>query len=261
MSAHEQYADDLALYALGALEGDARAAVEAHLKTCPDCRGELEKLRGDAALLAFSTSGPRPPARSRARLLAAIESERRPQPLRAPEARPSRWKTWWHGFEWAAAVAVLVVMWALIRQNNEMRGRIRWLESSSVNEQQQLQQAKQLISTLTAPDAARYVLVAGNTPPKPEGRAIYVASNSTLVFLANNMPELPANKIYELWLIPTSGAPIPAGLFRPNAQGSAAVIRPPLPAGVEAKTFAITIEPESGSAAPTSQPIMVGTRG
>jgi hypothetical protein len=169
--------------------------------------------------------------------------------------------TWWHGIEWAAAVAIIVVMWGLVRQNNEMRGRIRWLESSSVNEQAQLQQAKQLISTLTAPDAARYVLVAGNTPPKPEGRAIYVASNSTLVFLANNMPELPANKIYELWLIPTSGAPIPAGLFRPNAQGSAAVIRPPLPAGVEAKTFAITVEPEAGSPAPTSQPIMVGTRG
>jgi anti-sigma-K factor RskA len=70
------------------------------------------------------------------------------------------------------------------------------------------------------------------------------------------MAQLPASKIYELWLIPKTGAPIPAGLFRPEADGSATVIKPPLPTGVEAKTFAITVEPLVGSSAPTSQPIM-----
>ncbi len=74
MNAHEQFADDLALYALGALQGEERATLEAHLKSCPECRAELERLRGDAALLAFSTSGPRPPARSRARLLSRDRS-------------------------------------------------------------------------------------------------------------------------------------------------------------------------------------------
>jgi len=34
-----------------------------------------------------------------------------------------------------------------------------------------------------------------------------------------------------------------------------------LPIDTEPKTFAITIEPEAGSSAPTSQPIMVGTKG
>jgi len=75
------------------------------------------------------------------------------------------------------------------------------------------------------------------------------------------MPAISADKAYELWLIPTSGVPIPAGLFKPNARGTAMLIKPPLPAGVEAKTFAVTIEPETGSPAPTSQPIMVGTEG
>jgi anti-sigma-K factor RskA len=79
------------------------------------------------------------------------------------------------------------------------------------------------------------------------------------VFLASNMPELPPQKTYELWLIPTSGAPIQAGLFRPDTHGSAALIKPLLPTGVEAKTFAITVEPAAGSAAPTSTPIMVGS--
>jgi anti-sigma-K factor RskA len=265
MNAHEQFADDLALYALGALPGEERSTLEAHLKSCPECRAELERLRGDAALLAFSTSGPRPPARSRSRLLAAIAAEAPPATARVPgrgkDEPRSSWRFWFAGLGWAAAAAAVVFSVMLSRRNDDLQQRVAGLESNSSGQQQQLQQAKELISTLTAPDAARYVLVAGKTPPKPEGRAIYVASNSTLVFLASNMPELPPQKIYELWLIPTTGAPIPAGLFRPDAHGSAAIVKPTLPPGVEAKTFAITVEPEAGSPAPTSQPIMVGTRG
>jgi len=104
-------------------------------------------------------------------------------------------------------------------------------------------------------------LAATNTAPQPGGRAIYDPASGTLVFIANNMPAVPAQKIYELWLIPTSGAPVPAGLFKPNARGTATITKAPLRTGLDAKTFAITIEPEAGSSAPTSQPIMVGTRG
>lgn len=255
MSVHEQFADDLALYAIGALQGDDCVAVEAHLRECAQCRSELERLRGDAALLAFSTSGPRPPLRSRQRLLSAVTKE----PRRVPVLR-SKWKPWWSTLEWAAAAALLVVVFLLLHQNRVLRTRVGDLEAGSAEQQQQLQQAKQLMATLTASDAARYVLVAGNTPPQPQGKAIYVASSGTLVFLASNLPDLPPERAYELWLIPTSGSPIPAGVFKPH-EGSAAVIKPPLPPGVEAKTFAITVEPEAGSPAPTSQPIMVGTRG
>jgi len=256
MNVHEQFAEDLALYALGALAGEERVALEKHLEECSACRTELEQLRGDTALLAFSASGPRPPSRSRERLMTAIAKE----PRRIP-VRPVKWRTWWRAFEWAAAVAAVVVVLLLVRQNNDLQRRLAGLQSNSAGQQQQLSQAKQIIATLTSADAERYVLVAGKTPPQPQGRAIYVASSGTLVFLASNMPELPPQKVYELWLIPANGAPIPAGLFHPNAQGSAAVVKPPLPAGIEAKTFAITVEPEAGSPAPTTQPVMVGTRG
>jgi anti-sigma-K factor RskA len=104
----------------------------------------------------------------------------------------------------------------------------------------------------------RVTLVAAKTPPQPQGKAIYVRSRSSLIFLASNLPALPPQKAYELWLIPISGAPIPAGVFKPDAQGSATVINPPLPAGVEAKTFAITVEPEQGSWVPTMPIVMVG---
>ena len=57
MTAHEQFAEDLALYAVGALSGDEKVSLEKHLQECASCRRELEQLRGDAALLALSTSG------------------------------------------------------------------------------------------------------------------------------------------------------------------------------------------------------------
>jgi anti-sigma-K factor RskA len=72
------------------------------------------------------------------------------------------------------------------------------------------------------------------------------------------MPALPPQKAYELWLIPTSGNPIPAGVFKPDARGNASVVNPPLAAGTEAKAFAITVEDEAGSAAPTTPAVMVG---
>ena len=253
MSVHEQFADDLSLYALGALQGEERLAVEKHLKECPDCRHELVQLQGDLALLALSASGPKPPSRSRERLMAAIAKEPRRTPVRFVKR-----KAWWTALEWAVAAATVAVLALLLRQNTDLRQRVAALEANSTGQREQLLQAKELIATLTSADAVHFTLVAGKTPPQPQGKAIYVRSTSTLVFLASNMPELPPQKTYELWLIPTSGAPIPAGLFRPDTHGSAALIKPPLPTGVEAKTFAITVEPGAGSAAPTSTPIMVG---
>jgi anti-sigma-K factor RskA len=256
MNAHEQFADDLALLALGTLEGAERAALEMHLRECGACRRELERLRGDTALLAFSAGGARPPARSRERLLTAVAREA----WRAPASPVRKW-SWWNGLQWAAAAAVLAVFFLLLRQNDGLKQQVNQLAASSANEQQQLSQARQLVTALSDADADHFILVSSNTHPQPQGRAVYLAKSGTLVFLASNMPALPPEKIYELWLIPASGAPIPAGLFHPNAQGSGSVVKPPLPVGVEAKTFAITVEPKEGSPAPTSQPIMLGTRG
>jgi anti-sigma-K factor RskA len=253
MSVHEQFANDLSLYALGALQGEERLAVEKHLQDCPDCRRELVQLQGDLALLALSASGPKPPLRSRKRLMAAIAKEPRRTPVRLVKR-----KTWWTALDWAAAAATVVIVLLLMRQNTDLRRRLADLQADSAGQQRQLIQAKELISTLTSADAEHFTLVAGKIPPQPQGKAIYVRNSGTLVFLASNMPKLPPQKTYELWLIPTSGAPIPAGLFRPDTHGSAALINPPLPTGVEAKTFAITVEPGAGSATPTSTPIMVG---
>jgi anti-sigma-K factor RskA len=251
MSVHEQFAEDLALHALGVLEGDERAVLERHLEECAACRRELEQLRGDMALMALSTAGPVPPRRARQRLLEAVARE----PRRA--AAPVR-SGWWTLVPWVAAGALAVGVVAVWLQKSDLQRRIAGLQNQSIQQQAELQRAREVVSTLTATDAMRVTLVAAKTPPQAEGKAIYVRDRSSLIFLASNFQPLPLQKAYELWLIPTIGAPIPAGVFKPDAHGSATVINPPLPAGVEAKAFAITVEPQSGSSAPTMPILMIG---
>ena len=251
MSVHEQFAEDLALYALGALQGEERVSLEKHLEGCAGCRRELEQLRGDMALMALSTAGPVPPRRARQRLIEAVAREPRRSAVDAK-------RHWWTLVPWVAATALAAGLVALWLQNSDLRRRIAGLQDQSAQQLAELQRAREVVSTLTATDAMRVTLVAAKTPPQPQGKAIYVRDRSSLIFLASNLQQLPAQKAYELWLIPTSGAPIPAGVFKPDAHGSATVINPPLPAGVQAKAFAITVEPESGSSVPTMPILMIG---
>ena len=144
------------------------------------------------------------------------------------------------------------------RQSDRLSQRVAELQSESAQQQAQLERAREVVATLTSTDAVRVTLVAAQAPPQPQGKAIYVRDRSSLVFLASNMPALPPQKAYELWLIPTNGAPIPAGVFKPDAHGSATVDPTAVAGGVEAKAFAITIEPEQGSATPTMPIVMMG---
>lgn len=251
MSTHEQFADDLALYALGALTGEERVALERHLGDCASCRRELETLRGDTALLALSTAGPRPPLRSRERLMKAIARE--PRSRVATRSRP-----WWALVPVLAAGVMAVLAAMFWTQNSSLRRQVAILTERAFRQQVELQKAREIVSTLTATDAMTVTLVATKTPPQPQGKVMYVKDRASLIFLASNLPPVPSQKAYELWLIPMKGAPMPAGMFKPDAHGSAMVLNPPLPMGMEAKAFAITVEPEAGSSTPTMPIVMVG---
>src|ERR1700683_5622363 len=119
MSTHEQFADDLALYAVGALAGEDRAAMETHLVGCSAWRVGMDHLRGDGALLALSTLGPKPPQRARQRLLDAVAKEPRvPVKVTRTEAR----RPWWGVLGWAATAAVIVFAASLWRGEFFLQG-------------------------------------------------------------------------------------------------------------------------------------------
>jgi hypothetical protein len=122
--------------------------------------------------------------------------------------------------------------------------------------------ARQVLDALTDNTAQQVTLTQqGQAPAVPQGRATYVANKGTLIFIANNLKPLEPTKTYELWLIPAAAGqnPIPAGTFRPDERGNASVIMPPLPKGVEAKAFGVTIEDAGGSTTPTLPIILAGT--
>ena len=248
---------------MNALEGEDRANLEKHLATCSACRLELEQLRGDGALLALSVMGPKPPQRARQRLLDAVAKESAQAPTLSQKARkdgpPSARRSWWGFLGWAATAAVIVFAASLWKENAALRQNVSTLRAAFGQQTLELDQSRSVASAITDPQGQHFTLVAMKTPPQPQGKAFYMRNRSSLVFVANNMPALPSQKAYELWLIPMQGAPIPAGMFKPDAHGSATVVNPPLPAGMEAKAFAITVENEAGATTPTMPIVMMGT--
>ena len=184
------------------------------------------------------------------------------EPRDASRRASARYRIWGLAIPSVVAAALAIMALLQVRQNDDQRRQLLQLRSQYAQNQADLLKAVDIVQALNDPAAARFTLSAAHAKPEPQGKAIYLQSRKSLIFLARNLPSLPPQKAYELWRIPTSGAPIPAGVFKPNASGSATVLNPPLPDGVEAKTFAVTVEPESGSAAPTSQlSIMVGAGG
>jgi len=155
---------------------------------------------------------------------------------------------------------MLLVAIALMHQNSSLERDLSSLKARFGDQESKLQQANDIVAALVDPESQKVELVAAGNKPEPRGKAIYQRRNRSLIFFASNLPPLPAEKIYELWLFPANGgAPIAAGLFKPDAHGSATVVNPPLPEGVQAKNFAVTLEPESGShEAPRGTAVIVG---
>ena len=172
MSAHPQFAEALALYAMGTLDSpEGLAALEAHLGTCGDCRRELEALRADVALLALSATGPQPPVRSRQRLLSAIAAEprlerRSPQRYAVGRLRP-RWVTFAPVMVMLLLAVFSILLWLdarnARRELRHMRPQMAQMQAELEQKNKELADAKAVTDLLHAPDAKQMVPIAGDT--------------------------------------------------------------------------------------------------
>ncbi len=257
MKTHDQFADDLALYALNELSGDDRRELEDHLPTCAACRRELEALRADMGLLALTTAGPQPPARAKERLMRALAAEPRGASAPARVEAESR-GPWWAWIPALAALALLFVVAGLWRSNIRAKDELAELANRNQDQSIQLAQARENLRLLTSSDAVHVSLNPQNASNHPTGTAIFSPSQKRMLFMASNLAPTPPGKAYELWIIPTQGAPIPAGMFKPDEHGNAVMMDHPMPPDVEAKAFAVTLENEAGSDKPTSPILIVG---
>jgi hypothetical protein len=242
------------------LTGVDRQELEDHLQTCAACRRELHALRGDLGLLGLTSSGPQPPARSKDRLMRAIAAEPRgvslPDP--APAPRRSLWAILVPTFAALGLLLFAVVLW---RSNGQMKDELAELGNRNQDQSIQLEQMNHQLTLLTSPDAVHVALNPQQAPKQPSGTAIFSPSQKRMIFMASNLPAVPEGKAYELWIIPMEGAPIPAGVFKPDEHGNAMMMDHEMPPGVQAKAFAITVEKEEGSDKPTMPILLMGATG
>jgi hypothetical protein len=289
--------EDLALFAMQLLSKEETAEVAAYLAQSSDARKELAEIQGDLAIYAHTVDLHSPPAQVRERLMKQVAREKKTVPIDRPavaetraaetavrpgtiftesgaivpsyvteEIAPKRGFAGtvlpWVG--WALAAGLALTTGMLYHEREAIREAMRGTITAQASKIDQLTAdaaaARQVMETMTDSSAMRVTLTKGKTAPAPQGRATYVASKGSLIFQASNLEPLQPGKTYELWLIPAAagGSPIPAGTFRPDERGNASVIMPPLPKGVEAKAFGVTVEDEGGATAPTPPIILAG---
>jgi anti-sigma-K factor RskA len=254
--------EELASYAMQSLPIEETASIRAHLQTCATCRAELAQVSGDLALLGLAVEQQPLPLGARERFLkriaSGVESTAKPaEVIPMPVISSRRGPGFWIG--WGTAAAMTIVAVSLGVQNRALNDELHDESSLVRNLAAQASRAQQVLEVLTAPGAQRVTLTEGKAPAQPTARATYLPERGGLILLATNLKPLPTGKAYELWVIPASGKPpVPAGLFHPDSAGTATLVLPPLPAGIAAKAFGVTIEKASGAASPTLPIVLSG---
>ncbi|HET9369868.1 MAG TPA: anti-sigma factor [Vicinamibacterales bacterium] len=266
MSAHDAFAETLPAYAAGALDARERAAFEAHLSTCEICRAELAELSRVTAALALSVEpeAPPPALRSATLLKATSQPQARSNGARLATARRSS------PLAWLLAAAALVAAVAASFLAHSLRlelQTVRDLASAAVSRAEALRaellelrrdqvMLVRIREVMSAGDAHWVTLRGTGAATGAVGTALWSPTRG-LVFSGTGLPPLDAARVYQLWVVPPSGAPQSAGLLNVNADGRAAHVTA-LPNVSTAALVAITIEPQGGSASPTMPIVMSG---
>jgi len=285
--------DDLYLFALQLLPDADMKDAATHLKDCAQCRALLGEIQGDLAAYALTAEFKAPPAQARERLLRQVAEEKKVIPMPAPveqpqieesteprlyprnsrvsqidepdEPKPRRFAPVMAWAGWSVAAVLAVVAGMQVDQRKLVEQDLSVATAQLSQSAAQTEHAKQVADTLrdaSAMHVALHVPLAAGAVPKldPEGHATYLPSTGALVFVADHLDPLQPQKTYQLWLLPATpgSAPIPAGLFKPDANGNATVVMPPLPKGVTARGFGVTVENEGGSKTPTAPVVLAG---
>jgi anti-sigma factor RsiW len=239
MSQDRHPTEDLPAYALAALDSDERDLIAAHVETCATCARDLAQF--EAALFEAAAIGAvqvEPPPDLRARIVLRhrgalamgrtswtdrfVALLRRPVPAVVP----------------AALAVLLVVALGIVgvsRQQNDAYTR-----------------------ALAGVADGRVVALAP-TGANPDARGALVIPNQGSPYLVVRLPAPPTGKAWEAWVLrPGPGGPIgvPAGTAE-RGDVFTLFLTAPLGAG---DGVAITLETASGSAQPTTQPVLAVAR-
>ncbi|MDQ6636618.1 MAG: anti-sigma factor [Candidatus Dormibacteraeota bacterium] len=243
---HDSLEEMVAPYALGALEPEEQETVGAHIEACASCRELLNRLSKAAAAIPLAVAEVRPPSRLRSQILSAAaatprgeRAERGPArvlPLQRSRISRRSFQPRWQWPSWASNAAVAVLAVGLL-------GLGAW----NVNLQQQLNR----------PPASHQILGQGEMAGS-QATVTTVSQDRLALVSFEKMPQAPAGKVYELWLIGDDGKPLPAGVFTPDQRGTYTLVVNRDVRGV--RKVAVTVEDgPDGTSAPTQTPQLTGS--
>src|ERR1700733_577163 len=236
----EELRDHYDLYALDISEEPERGEIRSHLnRGCEVCMAGVKRSLATTALIGTSAPAVQPPAHLRRRILASVGSH---------EQRGVGWM-----LALAAALLVVAVYFVVTsRQYQQEALRLRDQIRSQTSEIARLTEAFAIVSGPKTTEAS----FGGSHPRPPQGK-VFVNPTRGVLLIASNLPRTPADKIYEMWLIPKGAKPIPAGLFQSQNDGSAMHVRPGIVDLASTAAVAVTVENQAGADQPTTTPLIV----
>lgn len=218
-------------YALDSLDERDRDAFEAHLQDCESCRAEAAGFTATAVRLA-EAEWCAPPAAARARLLSVVATKPQERPIMAELDRHRRVRRALPRLALAAVFALGTVAAGgfAVERDHARDSRVA---------------ADSISSVLAAPDAstqARAFSKGGNV------RLVASSTRDVAVIVANDLPPLGKDRIYQVWMIRDDTA-LSQGTFA--TEGT--MIMRDLKA---ADHVAVTVEPRGGSKQPTAAAVI-----
>ncbi len=171
-----------------------------------------------------------------------------PETTPAPRsARPIVWPAYLVAAVcFAIAVALSLLNLSLIEQLKSAQAQVARVETRSSGLVRDLTSERGTIADLMDESAQRTDI--------PGGQIVRIRDR--LYIAMHDMPQPPHGKVYQAWTQPKGGKALqPSLTFLPDAHGVAVVA---LPVAVkDTAMLEITVEPEGGSKAPTTKPLVV----
>ncbi len=243
---HESLQELAPAYAIGALSPNEAQRFEAFLEGSAEAQREVAEYWDVAALLALPGADPAPDARLRERVLGRV-SRREAAPVsrrRGP-------------LLWGALAASLLVAAGLGAGLMSVRGEAERLRAFLASATTALAAREATLDAIFSPGVEMFQLTAGGDPD-PGIQLFWDRARNRAILHGFRMRPVPQGRAYQLWFI-QGGKPVPSVTFKPEPGGDASVERVDVPAGGDISGAAVTIEPEGGSAQPTSPIVMVGS--
>lgn len=239
--------DELAVaFALGAMDPGEEIALRAHMDACDQPHPAVQEALSAGLLMAASLDSVTPRPALRDRLMATID--RTPQEhmgliTSTPPAARHSWLDWLSGgLARPLAVAAVVALLAVGAWNLSLQSQLGQRDAA----------LREVASAISGGDAA--FRVDGSA-----GRGYIVDTpGAGAALVVADLSKLPADRLYELWLIDASGTPVAVGTFNPI---DAALVVIPVERDLTGyATFAVTVEAQR-VAAPSASPVMIGDLG